>query len=127
MTGAVVLRFARELPRISRTVRHLTARQVLARLWLSGRFRLYKYVPRAAGLGLSGEARLEHEAPAMLEHWMALKFADGLSERQRGVARDVADGRFTFLGRTLATANGRPDWRPPEMSRLWQYELPYAS
>ena len=46
--------------------------------------------------------------------------------RQRRLAKEAAAGHFTFLNRALTCANGTVEWKPPAMSRLWQYHLHYA-
>ena len=112
--------------RLVRTLRHVTARQILWRAWTNGRLRVYDRVPAVAGLGLAAPARAHPGALAVLAGWVARKFPGAPSPRQHERAAEAAAGRFTFLGETLECRGGSVDWRAPGMSRLWRYNLHYG-
>jgi uncharacterized heparinase superfamily protein len=116
----------RDLPRVVRTVRHLTPRQILGRLWLRGRLGLYGLVPALAAVALDGPAAPDARGLAAIAAWVTRKYPGARSERQRQLAEEAAAGRFTFLGRSVDVGPGPVDWRPPGTSRLWRYQLHYA-
>ncbi len=115
-----------EWGRLFRTVRHLRARQVFARIVFAGRRRAYRRWPRLARLRLDGPAQLSSAAASAIDAWLALKHADGLTPLQEARAAGAAERRFTFLNRTFGSMNGAVDWTAPTMSRLWQYQLHYT-
>jgi uncharacterized heparinase superfamily protein len=117
---------AGRLPRLLRTVRYLTPRQALGRLWLSGRFRLYRGLPGIAAVALSKPAAVHPLALATLAGWIACKYPGGPSDRQRQLSDEALIRRFTFLNRSMEFGAGPIDWAPPGASRLWQYHLHYG-
>ena len=117
---------AGRMSRLLRTVRYLTARQVLWRLWLSGRFQLYGGLPAIAAVALSGPATAHPLALATLAEWVARKYPGGPSDRQRQLAEEALVRRFTFLNRSMDFGTEPIDWSPPGTSRLWQYHLHYG-
>src|SRR5262249_13652132 len=116
----------RELPRLARTARYLTVRQVVWRLWTSARFGAYGWAPAMAARGLRKPVRPAPAAPAVMAEWVARKYPDELSDRQRRLAAEAAAGRFSFLNRSVTFPGGKVDWRPAGASRLWQYHLHYG-
>jgi uncharacterized heparinase superfamily protein len=120
MTGAT------DWGRFVRTVRHLSARQIAARVSLAARYGLYARFPNAAGIGLGGSARWNVAGLESAAGWLAIKFPGPLSPRRLELAMGAAERRFTFLNRTHAVGDGRMEWQAPAMSRLWQYQLHYA-
>ena len=120
MTGAA------DWGRFVRTVRHLSARQIAARVALAARYRLYARFPKAAGIGLSGSAGWNVAGLESAAGWLAIKYPDALSPRRRELAMGAAERCFTFLNRTCVMGDGRTDWQASAMSRLWQYQLHYA-
>lgn len=112
--------------RLLRTIRHLTARQIAARISLWGRFRLYARFPQAARLHLGGRARVDASGLDGIARWQATKFPGPLSPRQLDLATGGAERRFTFLNLPNVAGAGSLDWQAPGMSKLWQYHLHYA-
>jgi uncharacterized heparinase superfamily protein len=119
-------RSTRDLARLARTLRYLSARQVAARVWLHGRFSIYDRVPAVARFGLGGPGRPVPGALSAVARWNAMKHPDGVSARARRLAAEARTGRFTFLNRSLEFPDGAVDWRPAGVSRLWQYHLHYG-
>jgi uncharacterized heparinase superfamily protein len=112
--------------RLFRTVRYLTPGQVVARLWLSGRFQLYGSLPAVAAMALSKPAAIHPLAVPTLAGWVVRKYPEGPSDRQRRLADEALSGRFTFLDRTVEFGAEPIDWSPPGTSRLWRYHLHYG-
>lgn len=112
--------------RLFRTVRHLSARQIAARVSHEGRYRLYARFPQAARLGLDGPAGWSSEGLAAVAAWLAVKFPGSPSSRQAELAAAAARGQFTFLNVTGPSRPGAVDWQAPGMSPLWRYQLHYA-
>jgi uncharacterized heparinase superfamily protein len=110
--------------RLVRTVRHLTPRQIAGRISLVSRFRLYDRFPGVARIGLDGPATLDGPGVERVRRWLATR-AVALTPRQAELARDAAEGRFTFLGRSQGADGAPPDWRAAAMTPLWRYHLHY--
>lgn len=114
-----------EVPRLIRTVRHLTARQVAFRLLTELRYRLYELVPAAAAVQARAAVRLRADALATIRGWLDTKYADPPGAASLAMATDVARGRFRFVGRSEELGSPPLRWRPAGVSRLWQYHLHY--
>lgn len=112
--------------RLYRTVRYLTARQIVARIFLVGRFLVYRRFPWAARIGLGGPARMDAGGLDRIAGWLTMRFPGPLSPRQLDLATAAAERRFTFLNHPNTAAAGPIDWQAPDMSRLWQYHLHYT-
>ncbi len=112
--------------RLYRTVRYLTARQIVARMIVTGRFLLYRRFPQAAHIGLGGPARLDDARLDCISSWLAIRYPGPLSPHQMDLAAGAAERRFTFLNRPNTAGAGSLDWQAPDMSRLWQYHLHYT-
>ena len=120
MTGAA------GLGRLVRTVRHLSARQVVARVGFVARYGLYARFPAAAGIGLAGPAGWEPSGLEAVRSWLAVKYPGPPSAAGMELARGATEGRFTFLNQCRHLGNGRVEWEAHGMPRLWQYQLHYA-
>ncbi len=113
------------------TVRHLTARQIVARIELRAAVRVRRLWPAAANRlyrGRVARADLVWRRDLLALCRSARDVRDALDEPAKravvGAAHDVGQGRFQFLNER-GELGVPPDWSAPSKSQLWRYHLHY--
>jgi uncharacterized heparinase superfamily protein len=109
--------------RYVQTLRYLSANQI--------RHRAARAIRRRSGLhgatALPGLA-VDHSGPPLVPGWSVAgqpgPWADD-RDRAVGMAKAVAAGQFTFLGKTAHLPGAPLPWHDPAYSQLWRYQLHY--